>query len=55
MAEKAGDKARAVAELTEAVKRKLPNPSQIAADPGLVSLKGDPAFEAHVAQAASAR
>jgi tetratricopeptide (TPR) repeat protein len=55
VAAKAGDKARAVAELTEAVKRKLPNPSQIAADPGLVSLKGDPAFEALVAQAASAR
>lgn len=43
-AARAGDKAKALAELDEAVRKKLPNPEQIANDPGFASLKDDPEF-----------
>jgi tetratricopeptide (TPR) repeat protein len=51
VAAKAGDKARALAELREAVGRKVPNPDHIADDPGFASLRGDPEFAALVAKA----
>jgi tetratricopeptide (TPR) repeat protein len=44
VAARAGDKGRALRELDEAVRRKLPNPDRIAADPGFSSLKDDPEF-----------
>lgn len=44
VAAKAGDKAKALAQLEEAVKRKVPNPDKLAMEPGFASLKDDPAF-----------
>lgn len=43
-AAKAGDKARAVEQLREAVRRKVPNPQQVATDPGFASIKDEPGF-----------
>jgi hypothetical protein len=45
VAARAGDKALALRALDEAVRRKLPNPDRIAADPGFSSLKDDPEFQ----------
>jgi tetratricopeptide (TPR) repeat protein len=47
-----GDKKKALEELDDAVHRKLPNPDQIAADPGFSSFKGDAEFQRIVARAA---
>lgn len=44
-AARAGDKDRALVQLAEAVKRKLPNPDQVAKDPGFASIKDDPEFQ----------
>lgn len=54
VAAKAGDKPRALQQLGEAIKRKVPNPAQIAADPGFAPLKDDPEFAALVAKAGGA-
>jgi tetratricopeptide (TPR) repeat protein len=43
-AARAGDRAKALARLDEAVQKKLPNPDQIANDPGFASIKDDPEF-----------
>ena len=51
-AAKAGDKERALAKLSEAVDRKVPNPDSIARDPGFASIKDDPRFAELVARAA---
>ena len=51
-AAQAGDKKRALESLDEAVRRKLPNPDQIALDPGFVSLRDDPEFAKIAARAA---
>ncbi len=51
VAAKAGDKPKALKELADAVRRKLPNPDNIAADPGFASLRDDPEFRAIVASA----
>lgn len=51
VAARAGDKARALRELDEAVRRKLPNPDQIAGDPGFSSIKDDPEFQKIAARA----
>jgi tetratricopeptide (TPR) repeat protein len=45
-AAKAGDKARALSQLREAVKRKIPNPDKLALEPGFASLKDDAEFQA---------
>jgi tetratricopeptide (TPR) repeat protein len=45
VAARAGDRKRALEQLDEAVRRKLPSPDQIAADPGFASLKDDPEFQ----------
>jgi tetratricopeptide (TPR) repeat protein len=55
VAAKRGDKDKALAELEEAVKLKLPNPDRIAKDPGLAPLKDDPRFIALTAKAAAAK
>jgi tetratricopeptide (TPR) repeat protein len=47
-----GDTKKALQELDDAVRRKLPNPDQIAADPGFSSIKGDAEFQQIVARAA---
>lgn len=44
VAAKSGDKPRALAQLREAVSRKVPNPGSIATEPAFASLKDDPAF-----------
>ena len=44
VAARAGDKKKALEQLDEAVRRKLPNPDQIGADPGFASIKDDPEF-----------
>ena len=46
-----GDKPRALQQLDDAVRRKLPNPDQIGADPGFASIKDDPEFQKIVARA----
>jgi tetratricopeptide (TPR) repeat protein len=51
VAARAGDHAKALAALDDAVRRKLPNPDQIARDPGFASLKDDPEFQRIVARA----
>ena len=51
VAAKTGDKAKALAELGKAVDRKLPNPEQIANDPGFATLREDAEFKAIVARA----
>ena len=48
-----GDKPKALEHLAEAVRRKIPNPAQLASDKGFVSLKDDPDFQKIVAQAAA--
>jgi tetratricopeptide (TPR) repeat protein len=50
-AAKLGDKSRALARLREAIDRKVPNPAQIARDPGFASLRDDPEFALLVARA----
>ena len=52
VAARRGDKAKAIEHLREAVKRKVPNPGQIAVDPGFAPLKDDPEFRAVVDGAA---
>jgi tetratricopeptide (TPR) repeat protein len=52
VAARAGDRKRALEQLDEAVRRKLPNPDQIAADPGFSSIKDDPEFQKIAARAA---
>jgi tetratricopeptide (TPR) repeat protein len=54
VAAQASDRPRALAELAEAVKRKVPNPGQIAGDPGFASIKDDPEFVALVVKANAA-
>ena len=51
VAAKTGDRKKALEELSEAVKRKLPNPDQIVSDPGFQSLKDDPEFQRIAARA----
>jgi len=51
VATRSGDKRKAIAELDDAVRRKLPNPHQIAKDPGFSSIKDDPEFAQLVARA----
>jgi Flp pilus assembly protein TadD len=51
VAAKAGERDKALAEVGRAVDRKLPNPEQLASDPGFVSLASDPAFLALVERA----
>ena len=51
VAARAGDRKKALEELDSAVRRKLPNPDQIAIDPGFASLKDDPEFQKIVARA----
>jgi tetratricopeptide (TPR) repeat protein len=50
-AARAGDRAKALARLDEAVQKKLPNPEQIASDPGFAPLRDDPEFQRIVARA----
>lgn len=50
-AAKAGDKARALSHLREAVKRKVPNPDKLALEPGFASLKDEAEFQALAEQA----
>jgi hypothetical protein len=47
-----GDRKKALIELDEAVRRKLPNPDHIGADPGFASLRDDPEFQKIAARAA---
>lgn len=51
VAAKLGDKPKAIAELGRAVDRKLPNPGELASDPGFASLTGEPDFVALVERA----
>ena len=51
VAAKSGDRKKALSELDDAVKRKLPNPDQIAVDPGFQSLHDDPEFQRIAARA----
>ena len=51
VAAKNGDRPRALRELDDAVKRKLPNPDQIASEPGFQSLRDDPEFQRIAARA----
>jgi tetratricopeptide (TPR) repeat protein len=51
VAARAGDQKKALEQLDEAVRRKLPNPDQIAADPGFASIKDDPEFQRIAARA----
>jgi len=50
-AAKRGDKEKALAKLSEAVDRKLPNPDSIAREPGFATIKDDPRFAEIVARA----
>jgi tetratricopeptide (TPR) repeat protein len=52
VAARSGDRQRALQQLDDAVRRKLPNPDQIAVDPGFASIKDDPEFQKIVARAA---
>lgn len=51
VAAKKGDKPRALGQLREAVKRKLPSPEKIALEAGFAQFKDDPEFQAIVEQA----
>ena len=51
VAARAGDRKTALTQLDEAVRRKLPNPDHIAADPGFASIKDDPEFQRIAARA----
>jgi tetratricopeptide (TPR) repeat protein len=51
VAARKGDKELALGHLREAVRRKLPNPDQLAQDPGFATLKDDPEFQKIAAQA----
>jgi tetratricopeptide (TPR) repeat protein len=51
VAAKKGDKPRALTQLREAVKRKLPNPEKIGLEAGFASFKDDPEFQAIAEQA----
>jgi tetratricopeptide (TPR) repeat protein len=51
VAARAGDRKKAIEELDSAVRRKLPNPDQIAIEPGFASIKDDPEFQKIVARA----
>ena len=51
VAARSGDRKKALDELSDAVHRKLPNPDQIARDPGFASLRDDPEFQKIVASA----
>jgi tetratricopeptide (TPR) repeat protein len=51
VAARAGDSRKAIDELDDAVRRKLPNPDRIAIDPGFASLRDDPEFKKIVARA----
>jgi predicted Zn-dependent protease len=51
VAAKQGDKAKALSQLKEAVKRKLPSPDKIPQEAGFASIKDDPEFIAIAAQA----
>jgi tetratricopeptide (TPR) repeat protein len=53
VAAKSGEKPKALEHLREAIARKIPNPDQIAADPGFASLKDDAEFQALVTKAAT--
>jgi tetratricopeptide (TPR) repeat protein len=53
VAAKSGDKKKAIEQLDDAVRRKLPNPDRIAADPGFAGIKDDPEFQKIVARAAT--
>jgi tetratricopeptide (TPR) repeat protein len=46
VAAKTGDKARAIEQLREAVKRKVPNPDRLALEPGFAPLKDEAEFQA---------
>ncbi len=52
VAARAGDRARALRELDEAVRRKIPNPERILVEPGFASIKDDPEFQKIAARAA---
>lgn len=52
VATRTGNKKEALAQLDDAVQKKLPNPDQIAADPGFLALKDDPEFQKIAARAA---
>jgi tetratricopeptide (TPR) repeat protein len=51
VAARTGDKPRALERLRQAVERKIPNPGQMALEPGFASLKDDPEFLELVAKA----
>jgi tetratricopeptide (TPR) repeat protein len=51
VAARGGDRKRAIEQLDEAVRRKLPSPDQIASDPGFASLRDDPEFQRIVGRA----
>jgi tetratricopeptide (TPR) repeat protein len=51
VAAKAGDRTTTLAKLREAVARKVPNPENIAKEPGFAGMKDDPEFVAVVASA----
>jgi tetratricopeptide (TPR) repeat protein len=51
VAAKAGDRPKALEQLREAVKRKLPNPEKIASEAAVAPMKVDPELRALVAQA----
>jgi tetratricopeptide (TPR) repeat protein len=51
VAARSGDKKQALEQLDDAVRRKLPNPDQIAADPGFSAIKDDPEFQKIAARA----
>ena len=51
VAAKAGDKAKALAQLREAVTRKVPNPERLESDPGFASLREEAEFKDLVAKA----
>jgi tetratricopeptide (TPR) repeat protein len=51
VAARGGDRKKALEELDAAVRLKLPNPDQIAVDPGFASIKDDPEFQKIVARA----
>jgi tetratricopeptide (TPR) repeat protein len=51
VAARAGDKKKALDALDEAIRRKLPNPDQIAHDPGFAGMREDPEFQKIVARA----
>lgn len=52
VAARRGDRQKALQQLDDAVRRKLPNPDQIAVDPGFSALKDDPEFQKIATRAA---